>query len=77
MPEKHLRFEMAMAAAVHHRFLHLPPHHAAHQVGIGTPSGIHIADLQTKQTVYPGQIGLGTHQFGSGLRRRLFAVEQQ
>ena len=77
MPEKHLRFKVAVAAAIHQRFLQLAADHAAHHVGIGFPAGLQLADLQAEQAVNAAQIGFLPHQFHRGLRRLLLAVQEQ
>ena len=77
MPEKHLRFKVAVAAAIHQRFLQLAADHAAHHIGIGFPAGLQLADLQAEQAVNAAQIGLLPHQFHRSLRRLLLAVQEQ
>ena len=77
MPEEYLRFEVAVAAAVHHVFLQGSPDYAAHHVGIALPGGIEVAQAQAEQALYTAEIGLLAHEFDGGFGCFFFAVEQQ
>ena len=77
VPEENLRFEIAVAAAVHQAFLDLAVDHVADHFGVCFPRRMQRGEAHAQQAVNAVEVGAGAHQFEHGLVGALFAVEQQ